>query len=147
MKVALREVRPEDVPALYEHQADPVAAALIGLPSREREAHAAHWARLLADPSVVTRAIVADDALVGNVGAWHADGDAYVGYQLAPAAWGRGIGSRALALFLVEFRDRPLHATVAPHNVASARILRKLHFSIMSRAENPSDVDHYVLDA
>jgi hypothetical protein len=39
--------------------------------------------------------------------------------------------SRALALFLAEVDERPLHAYVAAHNAGSIRVLEKSRFRIM----------------
>jgi hypothetical protein len=47
--VLLRAVEPDDVPVFYEHQADADAARLATVASRDREAHAAHLEKVLAD--------------------------------------------------------------------------------------------------
>ena len=50
--VALREVRAADLPILCAQQQDPVANSLAAFPARDTDAFRAHWARILADPTV-----------------------------------------------------------------------------------------------
>ena len=128
MKVALRRVEPDDLPVLYEHQADPVAYAMAAFPPRDREAFMAHWERILADETVLVRAIVADGALAGNVLSFDRDGLREVGYWLAREFWGSGIATAALVAFLRIETTRPLFAGVARHNAGSLRVLAKCGF-------------------
>ena len=128
MKVALRRVEPDDLPVLYEHQADPVAYAMAAFPPRDREAFMAHWERILADETVLVRAIVADGALAGNVLSFDRDDVREVGYWLAREFWGAGIATAALAAFLRIDTTRPLYAGVARHNAGSLRVLAKCGF-------------------
>jgi RimJ/RimL family protein N-acetyltransferase len=51
-----------------------------------------------------------------------------VGYWLGRSYWGRGIATRALALFLPLVPARPLYAHVASHNTGSMRVLVKCGF-------------------
>jgi RimJ/RimL family protein N-acetyltransferase len=128
MKVELRAVEPADLPVLYEHQADPVAASMAAFPSRDREAFMAHWERILADETVVVRAIVADGALAGNVLSFDRDAVREVGYWLGREFWGSGIATAALVAFLRIETTRPLYAGVARHNAGSLRVLAKCGF-------------------
>ena len=52
IEVALREVREEDLPILFEHQSDPEAARQASFPPRDREAFFAHWRKILADDAL-----------------------------------------------------------------------------------------------
>jgi len=89
----------------------------------------AHWERILADPVVVVRAIVADGRLAGNMLSFERDGVREVGYWIARELWGGGIASAALAGSLdVEIR-RPLYAGVARWNAGSLRVLEKCGFA------------------
>jgi RimJ/RimL family protein N-acetyltransferase len=128
MDVRLREVRADDLPIHFEQQRDPESVALAGVPARDREAFDAHWAKLLADDTVVLRSIVADGEVVGSALSFVRDGRREVGYWIGREHWGRGIASRALPLLLAELPERPLHATVAAHNAASMRVLEKCGF-------------------
>jgi RimJ/RimL family protein N-acetyltransferase len=127
--VTLRPVEDADLPALYAHQADPEAAALAAMPSRDRTAFEEHWARIRSSPTGTTRTVLADGAVAGNVLAWRADdGTTLVGYWIGREQWGRGVASAALAAFLEELSTRPLWATVAVANPASRRVLAKCGF-------------------
>ena len=127
----LREVQPQDIPIFFEQQDDPVASAMAAFPSRDRTAHDAHWAKILADDAVIARTIVEDGQVVGNIGSWVADGGRGVGYWIGRPYWGRGYATRALAELLAEVPERPVHARVAEHNLGSIRVLAKCGFSIV----------------
>lgn len=126
--VVLRDVVADDVPTLYEHQRDPDAAEMAAFRSRDREAHSAHWTKILADETVVAKAIVADGDVVGSIVTWPHGADREVGYWIDRAHWGRGIATAALARFLELVTERPLTAFVATHNKGSIRVLEKCGF-------------------
>src|SRR3954447_19935341 len=131
MDVRLREVLPGDLPIHFEQQRDADSTALAAVPPRDREAFDAHWAKLLADDSVVLRSILADGEVVGSALSFVRDGERHVGYWVGREHWGRGIASVALGLLLDELTERPLVATVATHNRASRRVLEKHGFSVV----------------
>ena len=136
-RIALREVTPVDLPALYEHQADPVASAMAGFPSRDREAFEAPQARIAADPDTVTAAVEVDGELAGAVGSWPEDGRRLVGYGIDRARWGRGVASAGLASFVTDrVPERPLHAWVVPTNLGSRRVLEKNGFVLVETHED-----------
>ena len=112
----------------FEHQTDPQAVEMAAFPARDRDAFAAHWARLRADDSLVTRTIVADGEVAGNIGSWEQDGQQLLGYWVGREWWGRGVATRAVALLAEEVAVRPLHAHVAAHNLGSIRVLEKCGF-------------------
>jgi RimJ/RimL family protein N-acetyltransferase len=129
----LRDVEPGDLDAFFEHQSDPEAVAMAVFPARDREAFDAHWRRLLADDSLVTRTIVDDGAVAGNIGCWRQDDRLLVGYWLGREFWGRGLATTALAELAAEISERPLHAWVAVTNVGSIRVLEKCGFVEVER--------------
>ena len=133
MVVELREVRDGDVAVFYAHQADPASSELAGVPSRDREAHEAHWARIRADPAVVIRTVLVDGEVAGQVLSFPRDGVRELGYWLGREYWGRGVASAAVAAFLPLVPERPLHAVVADHNKASRRVLERLGFEVVAR--------------
>lgn len=147
--VRLREVTEADLPIFFEQQLDPEATRMAGFPAREREAFFAHWAKILADPANVIRAVVLGDEVAGNIVSFPHEGRAEVGYWLGKRYWGRGIATRALAGFLQVVRTRPLYASVARHNVGSIRVLEKCGFArVTEEGEAGADGDelHYRLD-
>jgi RimJ/RimL family protein N-acetyltransferase len=124
----LRDVVDADLPIFFEHQRDPEGSRMAAFPARAYDAHMAHWAKILADETVVSKTIVVDGQVAGNVGSWQAGDKRLVGYWIGREFWGRGIATRALAEFLAQLPERPLHALVAPHNVGSIRVLEKCGF-------------------
>ena len=127
-EVRLRDVEPGDLPHFFEHQRDPVAVALVVFRSRERDEFDAHWAKILADKTALTKTIVADGQVAGHIASFLRDGEREIGYWIDRALWGRGIASEAVSAFLRLEQRRPLCAGVAPHNVASMRVLEKCGF-------------------
>ena len=70
----------------------------------------------------------ADGVTAGNLGSWEDGGQQLLGYWIWRPFWGRGIATKALALFVDEVSTRPLHAHVVRHNVGSIRVLEKCGF-------------------
>lgn len=105
---------------------------------RDERAFNAHWAKVLADPTVVAKAIVADGHLVGTINCFKLDGHDAVGYWIAREHWGRGIATRALALLLERISTRPLYARVAKSNVASIRVLEHCGFVVTGYQRTPA---------
>ncbi len=132
----LREVRDGDLDALFEQQADPESSAMAGVPSRDRPAFDAHWRRIRADDDAVIRVIDVDGEVAGHVLSWRSEGRRYIGYWVARGFWGRGLATAALAEFLGELRERPLHALVSTDNPASIRVLEKCGFVEIGPADD-----------
>jgi RimJ/RimL family protein N-acetyltransferase len=130
-EVTLREVVDSDLPIFYEHQLDPEGSRMAAFPSRDRHAHMVHWTKIMSDDTTINRTILADGAVVGNVGSWITEGKRAIGYWIAREHWGKGVATEAVRQFLDEVKQRPLFATVAAHNVASRRVLEKCGFTIV----------------
>lgn len=126
----MRDVVPTDLPFFFEHQRDPVAVAMVVFRSRERAEFDQHWAKILANETVLTKTIVADGRVAGHIASFLRDGEREIGYWIDRALWGRGIASEALSAFLRLEKRRPLSAGVAPHNIASMRVLQKCGFRL-----------------
>jgi RimJ/RimL family protein N-acetyltransferase len=132
---ALREVRDEDLPVLFEQWADPVAvqmAAFTAPDHMDRDAFERRWSRLRADETVLVRVIVDDKEVIGSIGSWGDAGEREVTYWIGRSYWGQGIATDALKAFLAVERSRPLHARVASDNVASRRVLEKCGFRVIA---------------
>jgi RimJ/RimL family protein N-acetyltransferase len=112
----------------------------VAFRSRDREAHAAHLARITADPETVIRTIVVDGAVAGQVLSFPRDGVREVGYWLGREFWGRGVAGAALGEFLTIDTNRPLHGVVAEHNTASRRVLERHGFVLVERREPEPDL-------
>jgi RimJ/RimL family protein N-acetyltransferase len=138
MKVVLRrDVIESDLPIFFEHQRDPEGVRMAACPSRDHEAFMTHWAKLRRNPSNITRTIVGDGQVTGNIGSWIAEDQRLIGYWIGREFWGRGVATAALAAFVAEVKKRPLLAFVAKHNVGSIRVLEKCQF-VPSPEHNPS---------
>src|SRR5262249_17988610 len=110
LTVHLRPTRPEDLPALFELEADPESNQMAGTKPRTRAALLAAWERNFDNPASNSRVIELDGVTVGSISCFQADGDGGhddIGYWIARAHWGKGIASRALTIFLGEERRRP----------------------------------------
>ncbi|MFI5711366.1 GNAT family N-acetyltransferase [Kribbella sp. NPDC051620] len=138
-EVTLRPITTDDLPALFENQYDPASAAMAGVPSKEEADFYAHRERVEANPDNVTRAVVVDGELAGDVVSWADEGGRHVGYRIAQRFWGRGIATTALQLFLKEITERPLNADLLRSNVGSRRVLEKNGFRLLAPSEEPID--------
>jgi RimJ/RimL family protein N-acetyltransferase len=126
--VRLRPVEDDDLEVFYEHQTDTGAAAMAAFETRPLVDFMAHWATIRATPSALAWTIVVDGDVAGHVDAWMEGDHRELGYWLGRSWWGRGIGTRAVALLVAELPDRPLVAHVADHNLGSQRVLEKNGF-------------------
>src|SRR5690606_7566603 len=99
----------------------------------DRAAFDARMARIRANPSVVIRAILSGDEVVGSVASFVLEGEREVTYGVARERWGQGIATAALHLLLAELAERPLHARAAADNAGSLRVLAKCGFVEVAR--------------
>jgi RimJ/RimL family protein N-acetyltransferase len=113
---------------------------MAAVPSRDRDAFMAHWAKIQADPTTIVKTVLFNGSVAGNVVSWEQVGERKVGYWLGKEYWGKGIASAALSQFLAHVKARPLQAHVAKHNRRSIRVLQKCGFTISGEARF-SDVD------
>jgi RimJ/RimL family protein N-acetyltransferase len=144
-EVALRETTDADLSTLFEFQADPEASAMAAFPSRDLPAFLEHQAKIKADPSAITRTIVADAGVVGSIGSWEVEGERDVGFWIGRDHWGNGYATAALRAFLDVDRHRPLHAHVADHNVGSRRVLEKRGFKLDHSAQEEDVLEHVLV--
>lgn len=133
MNVTIRPVRDSDLDTFFEDQADPEAAAMAAVASRDKDAYFAHWDKNRQVPTNVMRTVLVDGEVAGNVVSWLQGDFRLVGYWISHAFWGRGVATAALGLFLGEVTDRPLTAHVAETNVGSVRVLEKCGFIQVGR--------------
>jgi RimJ/RimL family protein N-acetyltransferase len=141
--IRLRLVEPADLLILCEHQLDPEAARLAAVVPREPEDFHKHWAAVLSDSDNFTRAILADEVVVGQITCFPSEGQYQVGYWIGREFWGRGIATQALQLLLEVVSIRPLHATAARGNPASIRVLERNGFVVTGYRDSPA-TDRYL---
>lgn len=138
-RVELREVEAGDLPVFFEHQQDPIAVRMAAFTPKDpsdREAFQAHWARILADPTITMKTVLLDGRVVGHVGSF-VDRDVglrEVTYWIGREDWGRGLATLALSEFLRQVQTRPIYARAAADNVASIRVLEKCGFRPAGRS-------------
>jgi RimJ/RimL family protein N-acetyltransferase len=132
---SLRNVLEADLPIFFAYQLDPDAQAMAAFTAKDpanQEAFTAHWDRILADPTVITRTIVVDGQVAGSVLSYQDDGHPEVIYWLGKHHWGKGLATRALTEFLVHANPtRPIYARAAKDNIGSLRVLEKCGFRII----------------
>lgn len=131
--IALRAIAEGDLPILFEQQRAPAVVWMAAFTAKDPSdwtAFSAHWAKVLADPAVIMRIILADGEVAGSIACHAWFGEPEVSYGLGQAFWGRGIATRALALFLAEVPTRPLYARIVKDNIASQRVLERNGFTV-----------------
>ncbi|MET9817678.1 GNAT family protein [Streptomyces sp. NPDC006386] len=143
--VRLRDVVEADLEFFLEYEHEPEAVRRSRFPPRPREAFLRHWkANVLGDDTCFVQTVTADGAVAGNIVAWW-DGDRrFIGYWLGRPYWGRGIGSRALGLFLEREENRPLYADPFSGNTGSIRLVEKHGFRRTGTVRHRED-DHVLL--
>ncbi|MEU6813296.1 GNAT family N-acetyltransferase [Streptomyces sp. NPDC046860] len=142
--VRLRGVTEDDLEVFLAFEHDPEAVRRSRFTPRPREAFLRHWrTRILPDPDCLVRTVVVDGEVAGNVVSWtQDDGRRFTGYWLGRPYWRRGVGSRALGLFLAEEPVRPLYADPFAGNIASVALLEKHGFT---RVGAPDEDGHLLL--
>lgn len=131
MATTLRPLADGDLDQLFVWESDPRAvelAAFTRADSSDRAAFDAHYELVRANPENTLLVIEEDGEFVGTIGSFEMFGDRDVAYWVDPSRWGRGIASRALAVFLEIEPTRPLYGRVAEHNVGSAKVLARAGF-------------------
>lgn len=137
--VTLRPTVASDLDVLYQHQADPVAAAMASFPSRDRPTYLAHWTAVLADDSVVKSTVLVGTEIAGSLVCFGLPHAREIGYWIGREHWGRHVATDALRLFVAEVSERPLRGFVVPSNIGSQRVLVSCGF-----VETGVDGDHLV---
>ncbi len=131
LAIALRPVQESDLDALFDQMRDPDSVQMAAFtPDNpdDRQRFDSHMATVLESPDVTLRAVTWNGDLVGSISSFVSEGQTEVTYWIDRPAWGRGIASRALAMFLEVARERPLYARAASDNAASLRVLQKAGF-------------------
>ncbi|WP_344880684.1 GNAT family N-acetyltransferase [Nonomuraea antimicrobica] len=143
--VRLRDVVEADLEAFLEQEHDPETVRRSRFAPRERARFIRHWeTQILDDPTVFVQAVLVDDVLAGHLVAWWEEERRFIGYVFGRAFWGRGIGTRAMGLFLDKEQTRPLHADPHHANTASVRLLERHGFERSGTVRHGED-EHLLL--
>jgi RimJ/RimL family protein N-acetyltransferase len=135
--ISLRDIHDSDLAVFWVHLSDPAAqhvAAVTRPYHYDRALFDAHWARILADPGVLSRTVLADDEVVGNAAVYGPPEEREVTYWIARAHWGKGIATQALTALLALEPTRPLYAHAVTDNTGSIRVLQKCGFEIVEHS-------------
>jgi len=131
MKVALRKSIESDLEIFFINQADEEAnymAAFTAENPNDKEAYLAKWTKLLGNTTINMQSIIYENKVVGCVVKYVMEGDAEITYAIHKDYWGKGLTTKAVALFLAIETTRPIYGRVAYDNVGSARVLEKAGF-------------------
>jgi len=132
--VHLRDVLETDLPIFFEQQVDEEAnymGAFTAENPSDREHFDTHWAMILSDNTITIKTIVFNEEVAGNILSYLEGSETQIGYWLGREYWGKGIATKALALFIEVTTTRPLYARAAKDNIASRRVLEKNGFQII----------------
>ncbi len=141
-RLALREITADDAPALFAIHSNAAAMRWFGVDPMVAPSEAEQLVKVFAkgrdQASPATRwglSVRGDDRLLGTVGlfkwnkVWRS---ASLGYELAPAAQGRGLMREALGAVMqwgvAQQALERYEASVHPHNHASIKLLEALGF-------------------
>jgi RimJ/RimL family protein N-acetyltransferase len=131
--IELREIDDTDLDAVFDWMRDPASVTMAAFTAADPDDRAAfdrHRSRILADPTVTERAIVADGTFVGTIASFVIEGDTEITYWIGREFWGRGYAGQALAAFLQLVTVRPLHARAATDNLGSLKVLTRAGFQV-----------------
>jgi RimJ/RimL family protein N-acetyltransferase len=143
--VRLRDVEEDDLEVFLAQEHDPEAVRRSRFAPRERERFMTHWAtRILADDTAFVQTVTVASEPAGHIVAWWEEDRRFIGYWLGRQYWGRGTGTKALALFLQREGTRPLHADPFTGNTGSVRLLEKLGFERTGTVRHGED-EHVML--
>lgn len=132
--VTIRLTEPDDLPIFFAQHQDAGAlwmAAFTPADPTDEAGLIAHWERLIRDPAIAFRTVVADGAVAGSLVAFTMFEERNVGYWLGREFWGRGIATQALRLFLDLLPERPLFGRTAFDNYGSQRVLEHCGFRLI----------------
>ncbi|MRS04229.1 N-acetyltransferase [bacterium] len=153
LPIRLRPINPADLNIFFEQQLDLQANIMAAFTSKnvsDRAAFDAKWAKILADPAISIRTVLAGSQVAGYVLHHSWFGDPEITYWLGREFWGRGIATQALRSFLEQEKLRPLYGRVAADNIASRRVMEKCGFVLIGEDKGFSnargqEVDELIL--
>ena len=152
--ISLRDTTENDLDLYFEQQLDEDSnymAAFTAEDPSDKAAFMAHWAKILSNDSIVKRAILVGDTVVGHIDCFELFGEQSIGYWIGKQYWGKGIATKALSLFLKELTIRPLYARIVNDNIGSLRVLEKNGFKIIGADKGfaharGEEVEEYILE-
>lgn len=129
--ILLRPTVVAELERFFTFQLDKEAIHLAAFTPKDptdKTAYLTKYAKLLNEPTVHMRTILADDIIIGSISKFEIEGHAEITYWIDRNFWGRGIGTTALKQFLTLENARPIFGRVAFDNIGSQRVLEKCGF-------------------
>jgi RimJ/RimL family protein N-acetyltransferase len=151
--VTLRNILLTDLNTFFVQQQDPEAyymAAFTAENPADENAFIIKWAMILGDESFIKQTILYGQQIAGHIIRFEQFGEPEITYWIGRKFWGKGVATRALALFLEIVQERPLFARVVKDNIASLRVLQKNGFTIIGEGKayanaRGQEVEEYIL--
>ncbi len=140
--VVLKAVDSEDCAFFFNHQTDAQANEMAAFGSKDphdKGAFYARWQRILENPEIVCRTVMADAHVAGYVAHFEQLGKPSISYWIGRSFWGKGIATEAARQFLQLIAVRPLYARVALSNLESVNVLTKNGFKQMATESSYSE--------
>lgn len=131
MEILLREIDHSDLPIFFEQQRDTEARYMAAFTSKKPndwEAFEKHWQNIMNNETVISRTILLNDIVVGQVVSFLLYDNREMSYWIGKEFWGKGIATKSLKEFLKLIDVRPLYARAAFDNYGSIRVLKKCGF-------------------
>jgi RimJ/RimL family protein N-acetyltransferase len=152
-KVSLRDIQESDLDTFFAQQQDTEAnymAAFTTEHPADENAFTIKWAKMLGGHTFINQTILYDSQIAGHISRFEQHGQGEITYWLGREYWGKGVATRALALFLELVQERPLYARTAQDNIASLRVLQKNGFIITGEAKGYAnargeEIEEYLL--
>lgn len=141
-QVELRECIDDDFEAMFRISQDPVANEMSMVYPLSREQFEDRWRRTNKSAREIARTILFNGEIVGKINSFPVEDELHIGYFVAQAHWGNGIGTRALRLIVDLVETRPLIAHAAKSNIGSCRVLEKCGFVKIDERDSP-DTERY----
>ena len=130
-EIILRKTVLPDLEFFFLFQLDEEANYLAAFTSKDPSDKAAYlqkYSKLVNDPAINMQTILVGEIIVGSISKFELEGRAEITYWIDKQFWGKGIGSKALALFLNNETTRPIYGRVAFDNIGSQKVLTNCHF-------------------
>ncbi len=132
MEIILRQTETDDLETFFIFQLDEEANYLAAFTSKDpadKSAYIMKHTKLLNDPTVNMRTILADKVIAGSIAKFKMEGEAEITYWIDRKFWGKGVATKALGDFLTIENTRPIFGRVAFDNLGSQKVLERCGFA------------------
>ncbi len=130
-EIALRKTVLTDLEFFFLFQLDEEAnylAAFTAKDPTDKTAYLQKYSKLVNDPAINMQTILVGEIIAGSISKFEMEGRAEITYWIDKQFWGKGIGTKALTLFLNNETTRPIYGRVAFDNIGSQKVLTNCYF-------------------